>query len=273
MAIRMRDLLGSVFADEEFAGLFPTRGRPAYSPGRLALVSVLQFAEGLSDRRAAHAARARVDWKYALGLELTDAGFDHSVLSEFRARLVDGGLELRVLDAVLDAVRAAGLLTAGGRQRTDSTHVLAATRELKRLEFVVETVRAALNAVAAVAGDWLFGHVGPEWFDRYSARPEDTRFPSRWAARVEHGHQVGADGTALFRAVFSTDAPEWLRHLPAVEFLRRAWVQQYQVEDGLVRWREPKNVPPGTIRLTSPYDAQVRTGAKRDTAWDGWRST
>ncbi|CRK55167.1 hypothetical protein [Alloactinosynnema sp. L-07] len=271
LAMRVRDVLGPLFDDAEFAGLFSTRGRPAVSPGRLALVSVLQFVEGLTDRQAAHAVRARIDWKYALGLELTDEGFDHSVLCEFRARLVEGGMGHRVLDAVLDTARQAGLLKAGGRARTDSTHVLAATRDVNRLEFAVETLRAALNAVAVVAGDWLIDQVEPDWFDRYSARPEDTRFPSRWAARVEHGHQVGADGMALLRAVVSDSAPQWLRHLPAVDFLRRAWCQQYLVEDGIVRWRTSQNCPPGAVRLTTPHDPDARTAVKRDTAWDGYK--
>jgi transposase len=84
LAIRIRDALGELFEDAQFAGLFATRGRPAVSPARLALVSVLQFAEGLSDRQAADAVRGRIDWKYALGVELADTGFDTSVLSEFR---------------------------------------------------------------------------------------------------------------------------------------------------------------------------------------------
>ena len=99
LAMRARDALGPIFTDTEFVEVFSRRGRSAVSPVLLALVSVLQFAEGLSDRQAAHAVRARIDWKYALGLELSDQGFDYSVLSEFRARLVAGGLEQRVLDA------------------------------------------------------------------------------------------------------------------------------------------------------------------------------
>jgi len=77
----MRDELDSVFEDAQFATLFPTRGRPAEAPWRLALVTVFQFAEGLSDRQAADAVRGRIDWKYALSLDLTDPGFDHTVLS------------------------------------------------------------------------------------------------------------------------------------------------------------------------------------------------
>ncbi len=86
--------------------LFPRRGQPAAAPGRLALAVVLQFMEDLSDREAADAVRGRIDWKYALGLALADPGFDHTVLSEFRSRLVEGGAELLLLDTLLQRLRA-----------------------------------------------------------------------------------------------------------------------------------------------------------------------
>src|SRR3712207_2947319 len=153
----LRDRLGPAFDDAGFADLYPRRGQPAYTPWRLSLVTLLQFREGLSDRQAAEAVRARIDWKYLLSLELADAGFDHSVLCEFRARLLDGGAAERLLARMLDAAHEAGLLKARGRQRTDSTHVLAAVRALNRLELLAETLRAALNAIATVAPDWLRG--------------------------------------------------------------------------------------------------------------------
>ncbi|RXS70995.1 transposase, partial [Streptomyces sp. TM32] len=148
LAIRVRDELGVMFTDEHFSGLFPARGKRAWSPGRLALVLVLQFVENLTDRQAAEAVRARIDWKYALGLELTDPGFDYSVLCEFRDRLIgaEGGRE--VLDGILTAARERGLVAGGGRARTDSTHVLSAVRALNQLELVSECLRSALNAVA-----------------------------------------------------------------------------------------------------------------------------
>src|ERR687885_639431 len=135
--LRLRDELGSVYEDTSFAALFPTHGQPAEAPWRLALVTVMQFAEGLSDRQAAEAVRARIDWKYALGLELTDPGFDCSVLSEFRARLVAGSAEQLLLDQMLQRLRARGLVKARSQQRTDSPHVLAAIRVLNRLELVL----------------------------------------------------------------------------------------------------------------------------------------
>jgi transposase len=133
VVMQLRDALGSIYTDEAFADLFPTHGQPAEAPWRLALVSVFQFLEGLTDRQAAEAVRDRLAWKYALSLELTDAGFDHTVLSEFRARLVKGGAEQRLLDLLLGRCQEGGWLKAGGRQRTDSTHVLAKMRALNRV--------------------------------------------------------------------------------------------------------------------------------------------
>ena len=84
----LRDKIGCLFTDYDFVDLFPSKGQPALAPWRLALVTILQFGENLSDREAADAVRARIDWKYLLGLEIDNSGFDHSVLSEFRQRLI-----------------------------------------------------------------------------------------------------------------------------------------------------------------------------------------
>ena len=139
--MRMRDQFGPIYTNPDFAHLFPKDGQPAEAPAHLALVTIMQFAEGLSDAQAADAVRGRIDWKYALGLELTDSGFDASVLSEFRTRLVGGQAELLLFDLMLTQFRTLGLRKARGRQRTDSTHVLAAIQVLHRLECVGETLR------------------------------------------------------------------------------------------------------------------------------------
>src|SRR5258708_6647782 len=163
----MGDQLGQLYRDAQFADLFPTRGQPAASPARIAMVSVLQYVEGLSDRQAADAVRSRIDWEYTLALELTDPGFDHSVLSEFRSRLVNGQAEQQLLDTLLERCRELGLIRERGRQRTASTHVLAAVRVLNRLERVGETMRGALNDLAVMAPDWLQALAPPEWYRRY----------------------------------------------------------------------------------------------------------
>jgi transposase len=181
--LTFRDALGMVFQDEDFAALFPAWGQPGLPPWRLALITILQFREQLSDRQAAEAVRARVDWKYLLGLGLDHSGFDFSVLSEFRDRLLAGGAEALLLDRLLERCRTLGFLKVRGQQRTDSTPVLAAIRVLSRLELVTETLRAALNELATVVPDWLQRLAPLEWYERYGRRVEDTRLPRAQAAR------------------------------------------------------------------------------------------
>src|SRR3954463_11255863 len=243
--LSVRDTLGTFYDDQRFAGLFPDRGQPAQTPWRLALVTVLQFAEGLADRQAADAVRARIDWKYALGLELTDPGFDFSVLCEFRGRLLAGGAGPLLLEAMLETCKAHGLVKARTKQRTDSTHVLAAIRTLNRLELVGETLRAALNSLATAAPQWLRSWAPPEWFDRYASRIEESRLPKGEEARYAHGEVIGTDGYRLLEAVSGAAAPAGLWGVPAVEVLRRVWLAQYYFDEGRVCWRKPGERQPG----------------------------
>ena len=269
--VRMRDEIGTIFDDPMFEPLFPARGQPAESPWRLALITVMQFVEGLSDRQAADAVRGRIDWKYALSLELTDPGGDASVLCEFRARLVEGGAGAELLETMLSRFKERGLLKVRGQQRTDSTHVLAAIRTLNRLESVGETLRAALNVLAAAAPTWLTGVVAPDWFERYAARIEEYRLPKGVVARNALGERIGADGHALLAAAYDPAAPIWLRDLPAVQTLRQAWVHQFFVEDDVVRWRKAADLPPAGTHFDSPYDTDARYGNKRSTTWTGYK--
>lgn len=132
----------------------------------------MQFAEGLSDQQAAEAVRGRLDLKYMLSLDLTDPGFDASVLCEFRQRLLEGKADQLILQPLLDLARARGWLKARGNQRTDSTHVFGAIRTLHRLETVGETMRATLTVLATVAPEWLRTQVSEAWIDRYEKRFE-----------------------------------------------------------------------------------------------------
>jgi len=267
----MRDQLGTLFEDEQFADLFPPQGQPAEAPWRLALVTVMQFAENLPDRQAADAVRSRIDWKYALGLELTDDGFDYSVLSEFRSRLLQGKAKQQLLDTVLALGRERGWLKARSKQRTDSTHVLAAIHALNRLENAGEALRHTLNVLAEQAPDWLRAHMLPEWADRYGKRFENYRLPRVEAERKSLADTVGNDGCHLLQCVYAQEAPPDLKHLPAVQILRQVWVQQFVVEDGILRWRQKKELPPALILINSPYDAEARYSIKRDIMWTGYK--
>lgn len=271
--VRIREAFETIYHDEDFSTLFPERGRPAESPWRLALVSVFQFVEALSDRQAADAVRGRIDWKFALSLELTDPGFDHTVLSEFRSRLVQGAAATLLLDLLVPVLQERGLLKTRGRQRTDSTHILAAVRATNRFELVSETMRATLNALATVAPDWLRDHAQPEWVERYERRPEDQRLPSQKAKRQAQADLIGANGSLLLRALYAADAPAWLREVPMVQVLQHVWVQNFvPTESGEVRWRTTEDgLPPAALFISSPYDTEAHYASKRTTRWVGYK--
>jgi transposase len=267
----MCDELGTIYRDDQFADLYPSVGQPAEMPWRLALVTILQFAENLTDRQAANAVRGRIDWKYALGLELTDAGFDFSVLSEFRTRLIAGEAEERLLTQMLALFVGRGLLKARGTQRTDSTHIVAAVRELNRLEIVGETLHHALNVLAQIAPAWLQDQVSTEWLLRYGQRFSDYRLPKEPKDRHTLAATIGHDGYYLLTQLYGDAASPYLKALPAVETLRQVWVQQYYHDQGEVRWRDHKNVPPSTLLIASPYDLDVRYSEKRGHHWRGYK--
>ena len=279
--LTFRDALGTVFQDEDFAAVFPMNGQPGLPPWRLALVTIMQFRENLADRQAAEAVRARIDWKYLLSLELTDPGFDFSVLSEFRDRLLAGSAEELLLEKLLERCRALGLLTARGQQRTDSTHVLAAIRVLNRLELVAETLRAALNAVAEVAPDWLQAITPLAWYERYSRRIEESRLPKDKAEREAYAQMVGEDGFRFLDLLETPAAPAGLRELPRMEALRRTWQRHYErtarapaspgePPEYDVRFKASQELPPAAEGIESPYDAEARYRHKRDTQWTGY---
>lgn len=269
--MQMRDELGDIYNDELFASLYAQDGQPALSPWRLALVSVMQFAENLSDRQAAEAVRARIDWKYALSLELTDTGFHYSVLSEFRTRLIEGSVEHVLLDRLLERCKARGWLKVRGRQRTDSTHLLAAVKQLNQLEIVGETLRHTLNVLATVVPEWLTQQVNPDWFERYAERIEDYRLPKDKTERERLSVVIGEDGYYLLDCIEQATQLVWLKQLAAVQTLGRVWTQQYQRENGQTRRLPPQEMPPVGQWIRSPYDDEVRYGKKRDFSWVGYK--
>ncbi|HTQ89898.1 MAG TPA: transposase [Streptosporangiaceae bacterium] len=281
LPVQIRDRLGEWLADEQFAAAFGIRGKPGWSPSRLALVTMLQRAENLTDRPAAEAVRTRIDWQYLLGLPLDDPGFDHTVLSEFRTRVAEGGLEQVALDALLERLAADGLVRAGGKQRTDSTHVVAAVAALNRLELAGESVRAALEALAAAHPDWVAQRICvSDWARRYGTPMTSWRPPASKAKQDELAITYARDGYALLEAVRDKSSPAWLRELPAVDVLRRVLLQNYTraiTADGREvikrREREPEGdgLPPGHARIASPYDLDARWGVKREEFWLGYK--
>ena len=268
----LRDELGTFYLDEDFVELYSAEGQPALDPGRLALVCVMQYMSDLPDRKAVEAVAARIDWKYALGLELTDPSFDSSVLSLFRSRLLKGGKEKLFLDKLLERCQELKLIKAKGKARTDSTHILATIRNLNRLECVGETLRAALNALAVVVPDWLSNLVEKDWFDRYSKPVEESRLPRGTEARNDYALLIGEDGMRILSAIYDdhTTSP-WLRSIPAVETLRITWIQQYWIDNGQLHWRSHQDLPPSGLRSNSPYDTEARYGNKRHTTWIGYK--
>lgn len=268
--MQLRDTLGSVYSDEAFADLFPTHGQPAEAPWRLALITVFQFMEHLTDRQAADAVRSRLDWKYALSLELTDPGFDHTVLSEFRSRLLGGKAEQRLLDLLLERCQAEGWLRTRSRQRTDSTHVLAKIRALNRVLCVGQTMVYVLNVLSEVAPEWVRAYVPPEWVERYGERLEHEHLPQGEDERKQYANQVGNDGWLLLNQLDVASTADWMKTLPAVMTLRAIWAQQFEPQDQGGQWRAEPSLPAGQV-INSPYDVDARYAKKRSTVWVGYK--
>src|SRR5215510_14895 len=278
LSVELHTEFGAIYDDDHFADLSAqNRGRRVeMAPWRLALVTVMPYMAGLSDRQAADAVRRCRDWTYALSLELSDPGFNCTFLHDFRERLGRHEGAQQRLDRLLESCKARGWIKTRGKQRTDSTHVRAAIRTLNRLERVLETLRAALNQLREADVRWVRGWVPLEWYDLYGLRAESYRLPKERGKRDALAVQIGADGYALMDAISSRDDAQHLRCLPDLEVVRCMWIQQYYrcSELGLeeVRWRQNNEEPPSALRMQSPYDLDVRYCTKRDTAWVGYET-
>jgi transposase len=270
MVTQLRDALGPIYSDEHFAHLFPTRGRPAEAPWRLALVTVLQAIEGLTDRQAAEAVRTRIDWLYALALPLDEPGFDYSILTDFRQRLLTAGAQDLLLEPILQLSRERGWLKARGKQRTDATAVLARVRALSSLESVGESMRAALNALAEQEPVWVQAHLNSAWFDRYVHRFELARFPKAETERQRLREQVGQDVAQLLSSIDEPQTPQAVRELAEVTLLRQVFAQHYEQQGQQVHWRDGPAVS-NEDRVVSPYDPEARSSRKRDLVWLGYK--
>jgi transposase len=253
--MHMRDELGTIYEDESFADLFSPTGQPAEAPWRLALVTIMQFAEGLSDRQAADAVRGRIDVKYALSLDLSDPGFDASILSEFRARLIVGHAEEHLLTAMLRLFKERGWRNRT-RQTTNGFHPCAGQDPSHQSTGVRR--RNTASCGSPVWRWWLLGGCSSTvsrsgWIAMGFAWKTHGFPPEKKTVRP--GPKASGKMEAKWRAaLFEPNAPSWLREIPSVDILRRVWVQNYQWSDGKLSWRSPQDIPPAAQYISSPYD-------------------
>ena len=269
--VTLGEQLGSLFADDDFAELYAADGKPAVSPNLLALVTVFQFMENLPDRDAADAVRARIDWKYALHLALSDMGFAASILSEFRERLGRHAAAQQMFERVLRRLQDLDLLRKGGKQRTDATAVLAATELLNRVQLVAETMRLALEDLADYRPDWLRSIALSHWYERYSLVLTSFRLPRTKEKQEALALEIAADGLHLLAALARPEAPSQAASLPAVTVLAQVWHQQFeQCADG-PQWRTKPSKPPAAEVITTPHDPDARFTSHDSKAWTGYQ--
>lgn len=255
------------YRESDFADLYSKEGKPGISPVILAFVSIFQFVEDYPDREAAEAMRMRIDWKYAMHLPLDYAGFDYSVLCEFRERLLKGKAETRIFDLLVKILKDKGLIKNRGKQRTDSTHVLSKVRTLSRVEMVVETLRLAVSAVMKNEREWGEKTTPPSFEERYGERiviQHHTK--SEWQ---EIKKQIGADGAWFIQQLETEGAPAELQDLPEVQVLKTVWAQQFHTEEGQIVFTDAMNHYNGFERIQTPHDPEARYSKKRKIEWIG----
>src|SRR5215211_2783609 len=260
------DRIFEKWKEEEFADLYSSEGKPGYSPMILAFVSVFQFMERLADRQAAQAVRMRLDWKYALHLPLEDSGFDFSVLSEFRDRLIEGKAEQRVFEKLVEEIRAIGLIKEHGKQRTDSIAMLTKVRRLCRVETVVETLRLAIVALVDTDREWSEEMIPPSWEEKYGERFVRQRYSEKeWK---EYEEKIGQEGQWLLQRLEKGGAPAELQNLPEVQVLKTVWAQQFREEGGKMVYTDLKKYD-GHTQIQTPHDPEARYSRKRHFKWVG----
>ena len=261
------DLLYPDLHDEDFADCYHTEGRPAVSPVILTLVTLFQSLEDLSDRAATFAVVDRRSWQYAMHLPADFAGFDASILVDFRKRLLAHGAEARLFERVLGTLRVLGLLKARGIQRTDSLSLFTKARRLTRIEFMVETMRVALRTIVKAAPAWAQAHLAADWEARYAKICRSEHLDPDQTAALSV--QTGDDGRTLLDLLDAADAPADLRDLFAVTVLRTVWSQHYaKGDDGHMAWVTTRTAP-GADRIETPHDPEARWCTKRDQGWTG----
>lgn len=271
LCMQIRDVLEVVCTDARFEPLFLWRGRHAEAPWRLVLVMLLQFAEGLSDRQAAEAVRSRIDWKYLLGLDLGDPGFNAALLSYFAANLSPRAAEQHFLDALLTACQVNNLPNGARRRSLESRRLIAESRFVNRLDRIAETFREALRAITMAAAEWINSWAPAEWHLRYGPLARAVLPPNGRLARRTFLETVRADGQCLLDAVRSPDAPLGLTDLEVVQLLGRLWAREFAVRNGRTVLRRSMKAADefDPAQLANSSSLRTRAGRLR---WDLRRS-
>jgi transposase len=267
LCMQIRDVLETVCADARYDSLFSWRGRQAEAPWRLVLVLLLQFAEGLSDRQAAEAVRGRLDWKYLLGLELADPGFNAALLSHFSTHLTPRAPEQHFLDAVLTACQTSHVPGAVRRRSLESKYLVTEARFINRLDRIAETFREALRAVTVAAPEWSNTWMPVDWHIRYGPLARAAFQPHGRLARRAFIEAVRADGQGLLDALGGPDAPRGLADLEVVQLLGRLWAREFAVRNGRTILRRALNSVDETERPQNLAGAALRNRAGR-LRWD-----
>jgi len=262
---RIGDHFDELLPDERvFAPMYADTGRGAIPPLLAALVTVFQMLEKIPDRLAAEMVAARIDWKYALHLPLTYAGFHFTDLYAFRVRLIEHELEQAFFNETLARLKALGLIKRRAKMRTDATHILAVVQRLTQLELITETLRVAVEAATRVAPAWAERELPPVFRERYSGRQSeyglsDTEVKARLA-------QAGKDAFWFLDKV-NRATPKLVRELPEVETLRTVFGQQFPEGPG----HPPAKRPSGSDVIESPHELEARYAVKRGQPWHGYK--
>jgi len=264
------DQIGPLFADVDFADRYAADGAPASSPNLLALAVIFQRQEDLADQAMANAVRARIDLKYALHLAVDDPGFDGSLLSDLRGRLLRNAAALRLFERVLVRLAELGLVAGGGKQRSDGSYVLAATRLLNQVALLGETLRVALEALAAYRPDWLRSVAQAHWYQRYGQPWTTWHLPKSNEKRQQLVLAIAADGYQLLDALAGSEAPSQVTSLPEIITLRQVWEQRLTRDAGLIAWRPRDELVAGAALISTPHDPEVRGSVHGDHVWEGY---
>jgi transposase len=231
------DQLEQLAGGIDFARLDPASEQPAATLALCALVTILQFVEGLPDRRAVEAMRTRIDWKYALHLPLAYRGLEPSTLCRFRRRLLTDRVAQQVFQQVIDGLAQTGLLKDTAEQDSRISKVLSAVCTINCLEQLVEAMQATLEALAAVDPKWLLGHTLPHWYERYNQMLIMRALPKSSAEQILLAQTIGKDAHHLLEALMASGRE--LAQLPEVKALQQVWHQQFRQNQSEIEWRLP----------------------------------